>query len=201
MGVRLRRHTGNWMEAGHEYDIIALQESRQEDAASYPIHKAHLWSKHIGVQDLNLQVAAGIFSGVDPTTNKNKVFRKTIAQVNVFGQSASAMDIEVSRSQSAYDEIQRVVFVAVGGYVVMNSQTFSDEEPIPTLYNRIPNKFDWELFVSGATVNIQIALYVQISDIFEILADFDPEQTSYTVESVLSPPLTVRGFINFQFIV
>ena len=196
VGRRLRRDAENWMFSGPEYDMIASYEMRREDIANYPTHKAYLWSKQIGVRDFNLQVAAGMFTGAG-FMGDHKIFGKAIAKVNAFGESATAMEVEMLSTRTDYGEVHKVVYMTVGGYVLIDFETFSEDDKVPTSYGKDVEypilEFDWEVFTTVATVNTRITLYAQVDSLFEIEADMDSDQNSYVAEGLLSPSLTVRA--------
>lgn len=196
-GSRLRRDSDNWMTSGNDYDMIASYEDRQQDGATYPNYRAHLWSKQIGVRDLNLQVAAGMFTGAGAETGEHKVFGKTVAKVSAFGESTTAMEVEVLRSQSADRDVHKIVYMTVGGFVLLNFEAFSDEEEAPMSYLKDTEysilTFDWEVFVGVATVNVEISIYAQLFSYFETEYIMEPEQNAYAVNGLLSPTLRIRA--------
>ena len=196
-GSRLRRDADNWMTAGNDYDMIASYEDRQEDGTKYPNYRAHLWSKQIGVRDLNLQVAAGMFTGVGVEAGEHKVFGKTVAKVNAFGESTTAMEVEVLRSQSADRDVHKIVYMTVGGFVLLNFEAFSDEEEAPMSYLQDTEysilTFDWEVFVAVATVNVEISIYAQLFSYFETELIMELGQNGYVANGLLSPTLRIRA--------
>lgn len=196
VGRRLRRSVNNWVSTGPEYNMIASYEARQEDGINYPIHSAYLWGRKIGVRNFNLQVASGMFTGAGDVDGKHKVFGKTLAKVNAFGESATAMEIELLRNQSFYGSVYKALYMTVGGYVLLNFEAFSDDEASPSSFGRGIEypilEFNWEIFVGVATVNAHIIIYSHTSSDFDIDASVMYELNSYAVEGLLAPSLTVR---------
>lgn len=196
VGRRLRRNINNWVSSGPEYNMIASYEARWEDGINYPIHSAYLWGRKIGVRNFNLQVASGVFTGAGDIDGKHKIFGKTLAKVNAFGESATAMEIELLRNQSFYGSVYKALYMTVGGYVLLNFEAFSDDEASPSSFGRGIEypilEFNWEIFVGIATVNAHIVIYSHTSSDFDIDANIMYEHNSYAVEGLLTPLLTVR---------
>ena len=192
---RLRRDVGNWMSSGSEYNMIASYEARQEDGIDYPTHSAYLWSKQVGVKNFNMQVAAGIFTGASGGGGKTKILGRAIAKVNTFGESVTAVEVEVLRTQTSYGDVHKVVYVTVGGYVLLNFEAFTDDQELPSYGSDTEYpvlEYSWESFVTVATVTTQMVVYSQMSSYFELHARVEEEQNSFTSEGFLTPSLTVR---------
>ena len=85
-----RDSTSDWDHSSSLYNLISPQSSRQRDVTTYPIHRAYLWGRKLGPSDINIQVAAGIFGGVESADIDNvKVFGKAVAKGSLFGRSAT----------------------------------------------------------------------------------------------------------------
>ena len=70
------------------YNCIAPLSSRQNCVTSYPLHKAYLWKRKLGVSKINIQLAAGAFAGVKDLSNV-KLFGKAVAKGTFFGRTAT----------------------------------------------------------------------------------------------------------------
>ena len=195
---RLRRdiNPGNWMSSGPEYNVIASYDARQEDGVNYPIQSAYLWSKEVGIRNFNMQVVAGVFTGANSGGDRTKTFGRAVAKVNVFGKTVTAMEVEVVRTQRSYGDVNRVVYVTVGEFVLLNFEAFSDDEVMPSLHGSDTEypifEFSWESFVTVATVTTQMVTYTQMGSYFGIDVWVDEEQNTFTSEGFFSPSLTVR---------
>ena len=195
---RLRRdiNVGNWRSSGAEYNMIASYKVRQEDGVNYPIQSAYLWSKQIGVKTFNMQVAAGVFTGANSGGNRTKIFGREVAKVNVFGKTATAMEVEVLRTQTSYGDVHKAVYVTMGEYVLLDFEAFSDEQLIPSLQGSDTEypvfEFSWESFVTVATVTTRMVTYAQMSSYFRLDVRVEKEENAFTSEGYFSPFLTVR---------
>lgn len=195
---RLRRslRRSNWMSSGPEYNMIASYEARQNDGVNYPTHSGYLWSKQIGVKNFNLQVASGVFTGAGSNDGKHKIFSKTLAKVNAFGKSETVVEVELLRNQTFYGDVQKELYVTVGGYVLLSFESFTDDEESPPSFGGDTEypilDFRWKLFVTIATLNAHIAVYSQMKSYINIDADIRNQHNSYRVGGLFFPLLTVR---------
>ncbi len=92
--ARSRRGTV-WDESNSLYNLVASYSSRSSDVQTYPYHKAYILAKHLGVDKLNLKVAAGGFVGVDVAGNYFKLFGKAVGQGYAFGYTSTAFNAEI----------------------------------------------------------------------------------------------------------
>ena len=196
LGRRLRRDIGNWISSGPEYDMIASYEERQDDGIKYPRHNAYLWSKQIGVKNFNMQVASGMFTGANEDASDQKILGRTVAKVNAFGQSATAIEIEALRAQSMHDGVHKVVYVTLGGYVLLNFEASADYEEAPMTYGNGMEypiiEINWGSFVTVASISTQMIVYAQIDSYFAVDASISNRENSFLSRGLLSPSLIVR---------
>ena len=68
-----RRRGSDWDENNSDYDVVADYSSRKSDVLTYPLHKAYLYGKKIGISKLYAQFAAGVFVGAADNGQKYKV--------------------------------------------------------------------------------------------------------------------------------
>jgi hypothetical protein len=194
MGRRLRREAGNWVEAGSEYNVIALHEARQNDQETYPKHSAHLWSRQIGVQNFNMQVVAGMFTGASDTGEEHKILGRTVTKVNAFGISARAVEIEAVRTQHS-GGIHKVVYVTVGGYVLLESEAFADGKELPKSFGGgteyLVTEVEFVSYVDVATITTRIAVYAHLDNTFEVNAVNMSKERSFSTRGSISPSLVV----------
>ena len=194
---RLRRDTDKWMQSGTEYNMIASYEDRQEDGVAYPSHSAYLWSQQIGVKNFNLQVASGMFTGATESGDESKILGRTVGRVNAFGHSTTAVEIEVLRSQSPIgDNVHEVVYLTVGGYVLLNFEAFAENKSAPNSFGGGTDypvlKFELESFVSIATVTSRMVVYAHLESSFGVDGIVFDQPNSYYTRALLSPYLTVQ---------
>ena len=193
---RLRRSAGNWVSSGPEYDMIASYEARQEDGLRYPNHSAYLWSNQIGIRNFNLQVAAGMFTGASSSGGGHKVFGKAVAKVNVFGKAVADVEVEALRTVSSHSGVHKLVYVTVGGYVLLNFEAYSDDERAPATYGRNVEypvfKINLKSFILVATVTTQLVVYAQVECSFGVDAISANNANTFSTKGLLSPTWTVR---------
>jgi hypothetical protein len=107
----------------------------------------------------------------------------------------TAVEVEVLRTQTSYGDVHKVVYVTVGGYVLLNFEAFTDDQELPSYGSDTEYpvlEYSWESFVTVATVTTQMVVYSQMSSYFELHARVEEEQNSFTSEGFLTPSLTVR---------
>ena len=196
--IRLSRsYKQSWSIGDPKYDVIATHESRQRDEEIYSNYESKLWEKEIGLEEFNLQIAVGLFSGTGAVAGESKMLGKAEAKVKAFGESTTAMEIEMLRSQSADEEIHRLVYLSIGGFVLVSFEAFSDDEFAPSSYIKGTEynilEVDWEVFVVVATVKIEVSVFARIVGVFEVEKDVNLERNMYRVEGLFSPNLTIRA--------
>ena len=193
---RLRREVGNWDFAGREYDMIASYEAREEDRARYPRNSGYLWSQQLGVTGFNLQVAAGMFTGASESGKESKILGRVVAKVNAFGKTLTPVEVAVLRSTTSGGGVQKLVYVAVGGQVLLNSKAFNDNMLLPTLFGRgtkLPvMDCKMELFVGVATIYTHMVVYAHLDSSFRVNGVNASNKSSFNTRAFLSPSLTVR---------
>ena len=94
---RVRRGS-DWDENNPVYDPVASYSQRKSDVDNYPHHKSYILGKAFGVDNLKMNIAAGIFNGIyiNSSTVNYKFFAKAAAKINVFGSTIDVFDLEVS---------------------------------------------------------------------------------------------------------
>ena len=80
--VHRYRRGSDWDERNSGYVAVASYSSRRSDVLMYPLHKAYLYSKKIGVSKLYALFAAGGFVGAADNGQKYKVSCFCTAQNN-----------------------------------------------------------------------------------------------------------------------
>ena len=91
VSIRVRRDsmsTDDWDSPDPVYNCISPLSSRQNDVTSYPLHKAYLWKRKLGISKINIQLVAGAFAGVK-NLNNVKLFGKAVAKGTFFGRTTT----------------------------------------------------------------------------------------------------------------
>ena len=192
--IRLRRDTGNWGLAGGEYKMIASYEDREEDSATYPKNSGHLWSRQLGVQGFNLQVAAGMFTGASESGKKSKILGRGVARVTSFGYALELVEVEVLREQDDGDSVKKHVLVSVGGY---NSDTeLPSSSSGPDILEAEENM---ELFVGPAKIDIHWDVHVHLDGPLRVNEVDTNNTNTFLAQVSLSPSVKVRMHASSQF--
>ena len=122
--TRKKRGTTNWNDGNDLYDLIASQSSRTSDEAIYPAHRAYLWGYQIGIDEANLQLAAGVFAGVSSDCVANmKVFGKAVAQGNLLGRSYTFAHAEFLLEKENYNIRGKIYCIIRGNVLVDEDRT------------------------------------------------------------------------------
>ena len=96
-GSRVKRGT-DWDERNSDYDVVASYAQRRNDVIDYPYHKAYIWGRTLGVDDMKLKVGAGAFAGIsiNSTNTSFKFYAKVVAKVCIFDIPLNVLDMETS---------------------------------------------------------------------------------------------------------
>ena len=162
--IRQRRGS-DWDAPQSEYDLVASRTSRQSDEVTYPIHKAYIYGKTLGIDEANLKAAAGVFMGFSCDLKNIKGFVKVYAESNVLGWKKILANIEVLLQKNGVN-IQGKVYVEIGGSVLVNNHA-----SVTTCYNYDRNlhknryklfSFTYPQFVYVTTIEIEIGAYLEL---------------------------------------
>ena len=159
---RIKRGS-DWDENYSDYDVVASHYQRKSDVINYPYHKAYIWGRTFGVDNLNLKVGAGAFTGINISwANAGfKFFVKAVAKVDVFGITINVVDIEAS-SYTSKQTLSYKLYLKLGTRVEKN-----DNKIIKLSVDLIKNTTNiarsrdifylrWPIFVYIGTVNVYI---------------------------------------------
>ena len=104
---RSKRGT-TWNEYNSVYNLVASQSSRNADVANYGTNIAYIWGDKLGVDEVNVQFAAGTFMGISNDCDNMKAYAKVAAEGKLFHGRAIGSEVEAlvekqgSRVQSRF---------------------------------------------------------------------------------------------------
>ena len=136
--VRVRRASSDWDHSDSLYNNISPLSSRQGDVRSYPVHKAYLWGKRMGISKVNVEVATGIFAGVSSTGSK--LFGKAIAKGNLFGRSSTIGEAFADgylKINGGDTTVQIRLYVKIRGTVLTNVNIRISSDGVDIQYSRV----------------------------------------------------------------
>ena len=159
---RIKRGS-DWDENTSDYDVVASYYQRKSDVINYPYHKAYIWGRKFGEDNLNMEVGAGAFAGLNISwTNAGfKFFAKAVAKVNVFGTTIDVVDMEAS-SYTSEQTLTYKLYLKLGTTVEKN-----DNKIIKLSIDLIKNTaniarskdifhMSWPIFIYIGTINVYI---------------------------------------------
>ena len=206
--TRLRRGT-DWDARNSNYNCVASQSSRASDVSNYPKHKAYIYGKKLGNNDVNMKVGCGMFLGISNDCNNMKAFARACAQANFFSESRNLAEIELSAQKSG-STISGRGYARIGTNTLLNYQRSVDTRYCFTyersLYERRQRlfRFSYSIWIYAGYVEASISLYLSLT------ADFDASMcASLNVNELLSATtgivprlsLTLEGSASYTFVV
>ena len=165
--TRLRRGS-DWAENNAVYNLVSSHSTRQDDVRRYGYRKAYIWGKKFGVEDGNIQVAAGGFIGAS-TTGEYKVFGRAKAVGHAFGRTATAIDFLVLREKRSTSASTRLYAEIIGKTLLNINNNFMNnhcDSYSRRLYNTNKYtlfKFEYPIFIYVGTLTFSIAGYVRLN--------------------------------------
>jgi hypothetical protein len=202
VGTRLRREAGNWGVAGEEYKMIASYKDREEDGVKYPKNSAQLWSRQLGVEGFNLQVAAGMFTGASESGKERKIFGRAATRVNAFGYTLDPVEVEALRIHDG-SGVKKRILVGVGGNVLLSSNATTDGTQLLTSFwgpNILQLEESMVLFVGVAKIDIRLNVRVHLNSSFNVNRVDTNNTNTFLTAASLSPSVKVsmRAFSQFN---
>ena len=161
-----RQSTSEWDADNSLYNNIASRSARQDDVSSYPVHKAYIWGRQIGSSKVNVQLAAGIFSG--GSLNRVKLFGKAIAKGHLFGHSRTIAEA-VAEARSDANNVHLRIYAKIGSNVLVDySQTRStcltkSSNMFSTRFNVMRVKLRVFVYVTTITFYAELNAYLDVS--------------------------------------
>ena len=158
---RVRRaSTTDWDTSDSRYNPVSPYSSRRNDVTSYPLHKAYLWERKLGISKINIQLAAGAFAGVRDLSNA-KLFGKAIAKGNLFGRSRTLAE---ACAEALYQNgtIRVKLYAQINGNVLVNinintSRCYNRTAPVHSSRYRIIS-FTHSVWVYVTTIHFSVGL-------------------------------------------
>ena len=206
--ARLRRGT-DWDEDNSDYDCVASQSRRASDVSSYPRHRAYIYGKRIGNDDINMKIGAGAFIGISNDCNNMKGFARACARANVFDESRDLAEIEFKVQKSAAT-ISGRAYTQYGGNTLLNYQHSVSASYCFTYdrnlygYRRRLFRFSYSIWVYAGDIEASISLYLSLNITFdaEMCASANlNELLTATTGIVAQVSLTLEGSASYTFIV
>ena len=192
--TRLRRGT-NWAENNAVYNLISPHSTRQDDVRHYGYRKAYIWGKKFGVEEGNIQVAAGGFIGAS-TTGEYKVFGRAKAVGHAFGRTATAIDFLVLREKRSTSTSTRLYAEIIGKTLLNINNNFMNNlcgSYSRRLYNTNKYtlfKFEFPIFIYVGTLTFSIAGYVRLNSNLNL--EFCLTTSSLSAEAGLDTTITME---------
>ena len=107
-----------WDSTDSFYDLVASYYDRRSDIRSYPRHETILIRRNYGINELYLQIGAGIFNGAYSSshTKRLKFFNKVAARAILLGSTLEVARLEYSERTSGSYRYQKI-YVKLGSTV------------------------------------------------------------------------------------
>ena len=191
--TRQRRGT-NWAESNSLYDRIAPYSARVEDINNYPNHFAYLWGQSFGNGDVDADVAAGAFAGVNGDGTRYKLFARAVAKVHAFSCSGPGMDIQMLYEKTG-SELRTEVLAFISNNVLTNvdrlvtDRCVSDHWPIHSSRHTLLS-CSHKIFILVGFLRYSLSMTAQIDIEGEADVCITPP---ISASALLTPRVNVRG--------
>ena len=123
--AHLKKRGTTWNENNELYDLVQDGATRDSDLQLYPINKAYIWGRSIGVSQVGLDAAFGAFAGFGGSANPTnyKLFAKGIARAHAFGKSKTVFEVLLSsENKPGEGHISNKLYANIVGRVLINYQ-------------------------------------------------------------------------------
>eukprot|EP00731_Ephydatia_muelleri_P006284 Em0003g532a len=123
--AHLKKRGTTWNENNELYDLVQDGATRDSDLQLYPINKAYIWGRSIGVSQVGLDAAFGAFAGFSGSANPTnyKLFAKGIARAHAFGKSKTVFEVLLSsENKPGEGHISSKLYASIVGRVLINYQ-------------------------------------------------------------------------------
>ena len=160
-----RRRQATWDTPDPDYDLITLQQDRENCMLLYPCHYSRLWKKTLGTPDINIRAVAGVFTGVAADSNHFKIFGRAVVKVQAFGNGRTVFDACIKLSKED-DKVHLKVYLAILGNVLLDQDhiKFTDCVSNSTQINynyRLPlPTFDFDFILGDISVDFQFQIEI-----------------------------------------
>lgn len=155
----------DWDASNTEFNLVASQSSRQSDITTYPNHTAYIYGNTLGLDEVNLRAAAGVFMGYSSNLENIKGYGKVYVESNVLNRQRTLTDIEILFQKNGVN-FRGKVYVEIGGNVLVNvDRTLTtcynyDEELFENRYRLF--SFTHSVFLYVASIDVDIAVYLEL---------------------------------------
>ena len=205
---RFRRGT-DWDASNSDYDCVASQSSRASDVKTYQRHKAYIYGKTFGNDEVNLNIGAGVFLGISSDCNNMKGFARACATVNVFDYSRDLAAVEFSVVKSG-SSIRGKAYAQIVGNTLLNYDTSVNAEKCFTYDKTLNQKsiklfsFSYSIFIFVGSIDATISVYLGLENNFdaEMCASLNlDELLSATTGIVPEVSVTIEGTASATLLV
>ena len=189
-----QKRGSDWTESSSLYDRIAPYSARVEDVNMYPRNYAYLWGQSFGNGDVNADVAAGAFAGLNSDATRFKLFARAVAKVRAFKCSGPGMDIQILYEKTG-NELLTEVLASVSNNVLTNinrlvrDKCISDHWPIHSSRHTLLSCSD-KIFILVGFLRYSISLTAQIDIDGEANICITPPLSA---SALITPRVSVRG--------
>ena len=206
--LRFRRGT-DWDASSRDYNCVASQSSRASDVNTYQRHKAYIYGKTFGNDEINLNIGAGVFLGISDDCNNMKGFARACAAVTVFDFTEDLAEIELLVVKSG-SRISARAYAQIAGNTLMSysrsvdaTYCFSYERSVVQRNIKLFT-FSYSVFIYIGTVGASISLYLFFGTTFdaEMCASLDlDELLTATTGIVPELGITIEGTASATILV
>lgn len=206
-GTALRQKRGSdWAEDNSDYNLVQPLSTQQSDVQRYNHHVAYIFGERFGIDDMNVQAAAGAFAGVNDNGSEYKIFGRAVVKGTAFGFSATpfeAIAYRVKTYESGNSSIEWKLYIRVGPFVLIDEGAVESPSCISRewpLYNGvkieiIKEQFSFSLLIMDITVSVQI--YAQFNAEFEL--QVCEGFTIFELAATLTPSVNVQASVEGSF--
>ncbi len=94
--IRSKRDTNNWnSSANSDFNYVNTLVNRQNDVNTYSRHTAYIASKTIGIDDANIKIAYGYFTGASTQGDRLKVYGRCIVVGKLLSHTSILADLKL----------------------------------------------------------------------------------------------------------
>ena len=192
----LSKRGTDWDANDSVYNLVASFSDRRSDVNRHQKHRAYIWGKRFGINEANLEVAAGGFGGISNDCNYIKAYGRAVAKGNVLSRSSTFADVLVDLRKTP-TTIYGHVYVYLAGntladysrnYQLSSRRCYNYARQLAERRYRIL-RFSFSVFVYVGTIRFYVEMHATLS------VGFDAQvcgQTAYTELVTATAGLTPR---------
>ena len=191
--TRFRRGK-DWTAKSSVYDLVEKLDERQKDHKKYPASLSFIWGKTLGGKDINVQVAAGAFAGVDDSGDY-KLFGHAVAKAKCYDYSTTMLEFLVLRKKDGKSTQSQIYAVVMGNVVKKVNQNNEKtacqtyEKPVYDTKDYTIFDFTYSVFVVVGTLDFTLSAHAQFTA--GLYIQFCESNKRITAGAGLSPTLTL----------